>query len=254
MFTGDEMRKNLQVDDSFGFNLQHFNSVVSKKRVIARKDLNMAMLSDSIDAFSFDFQNDHFFPAESKTIDIPVTASGRCYGVIQWIYLQMDQEVTFENHPCEKTSVANWQQCAYLFDEPLELQAGQVVVISALHDRKVPWFFPGASQKRQQLDRPRTGPETYYPANFFSALTSNCGSKGLTSQAVDSRRTTFGLFRIVRFRGQHDNGRGFVLGQGTQRFHHCQSHPYGAYSGRSVRCRRCLPWLWSTHPGHLPLR
>jgi predicted RNA methylase len=141
LFSGDDMRRNLMVDDSFGFNLQPFNAVVSKKRMIARNDLNIAMLSDGIDAFSFDFEHDDFFPGQNKTLNIPVKTSGRCYGIIQWIRLQMDKDVVFENHPEEKSPVSNWQQCAYLFNEPVELKRGQIAVISALHNRAVPWFF-----------------------------------------------------------------------------------------------------------------
>jgi hypothetical protein len=140
LFTGDDIRRNLMVDDSFGFNLQGFNSVVSKKRMIARNDLNIEMLSDGIDAFSFDFENEDFFPGQSKSLEIPVEVAGRCYGVIQWIRLQMSKDVVFENHPTDKSAVSNWQQCAYLFNEPVELKRGQTVVISAQHDRAVPWF------------------------------------------------------------------------------------------------------------------
>jgi predicted RNA methylase len=141
LFTGDDIRRNLIVDDSFGFNLQQFNSVVSKKRMIARNDLNIEMLSDGIEAFSFYFENEDFFPGQTKTVDISVKSAGRCYGIIQWIRLQMSRDVVFENHPTEKSAVSNWQQCAYLFDEPVELKRGQVVVISAQHDRAIPWFF-----------------------------------------------------------------------------------------------------------------
>ncbi len=141
LFTGDDMRQNLMVDDTYGFNLQHFNSVVSKKRMVARSDLNVTLLSDGINAFTFDFQNDRFFPAETKTINIPVTTSGRCYGIIQWMRLQMDETGVFENHPCENAPVANWQQSAFMFDQAVDLEVGQVVVISAQHDRKVCWFF-----------------------------------------------------------------------------------------------------------------
>lgn len=141
LFGGDDMRRNLMVDDSFGFNLQRFNGLVSNKRMIARNDLDIEMLSDPVAAFAFDFEQDNSFPAQSRTLEITAKAAGRCYGIIQWIRLQMDKDTLFENHPAERTPVSNWQQCAYVFDRPVDLKRGQVVVISAAHDRTVPWFF-----------------------------------------------------------------------------------------------------------------
>jgi tetratricopeptide (TPR) repeat protein len=143
LFTGDDIRRNLQVEDAFGFNLQGFNKIVSNKRMIARNDLNVELLSDGIAAFSFDFEGESDFPAQSKSLQIKVKTSGRCYGLVQWMQLDMngDQKVMFENHPSQTSKVSNWQQCAYLFDAPIDVKAGQVVMISAVHNRAVPWFY-----------------------------------------------------------------------------------------------------------------
>ncbi len=143
LFTGDDIRKNLMVDDSFGFNLQRFNSAVSKKRMIARNDLNIELLSDGIEAFSFDFENENDFPAQTKTLEVTVKTAGICYGLVQWMQLDMngDKKIMFENHPSQTSKVSNWQQCAYLFDMPINVKAGQVVVVNAAHNRAVPWFY-----------------------------------------------------------------------------------------------------------------
>ena len=143
LFTGDDIKRNLMVEDSFGFNLQSFNTIVSNKRMIARNDLNIKLLSDGVAAFDFDFEGENSFPAQNKTLQIPVKTAGRCYGLVQWMRLDMngDQKVMFENHPTQTSKVSNWQQCAYLFDAPIEVKAGQIVVVSAAHNRAVPWFW-----------------------------------------------------------------------------------------------------------------
>lgn len=141
LFTGDDIRRNVTVDDSFGFNLQHFNTVVSRKRMIARTDLNIELLSDEVEAFNFNFENTGFFHAQTKTLRLPIKAAGRCYGIVQWLRLQMDKGTIFQNHPSQKSPVSNWQHCAYLFDAPIDVKVGQVAVISAQHDRVVPWFY-----------------------------------------------------------------------------------------------------------------
>jgi tetratricopeptide (TPR) repeat protein len=143
LFTGDDIRRNLIVEDAFGFNLQSFNKIVSKKRMIARNDLNIQLLSDGVDAFHFDFEGENSFPAQSKSLEITATKNGRCYGIIQWLKLDMngDQKIMFENHPSQTSKVSNWQQCAYLFDAPIEVKAGQIVTVNAAHNRAVPWFW-----------------------------------------------------------------------------------------------------------------
>jgi hypothetical protein len=143
LFTGDDIRRNLIVEDSFGFNLQGFNSVVSKKRMIARNDLNIELLTDGVEAFGFDFEGDDYFPAQSKSLQIKIKTSGLCYGIVQWMRLDMsgNKNVMFENHPSQTSKVSNWQQCAYLFDAPITVKAGQKVIINAAHNRAVPWFW-----------------------------------------------------------------------------------------------------------------
>jgi tetratricopeptide (TPR) repeat protein len=143
LFTGDDIHRNLQVEDAFGFNLQGFNKIVSNKRMIARNDLNIELLSDGVAAFSFDFEGESDFPAQTRTLEIKVKTAGLCYGLVQWMMLDMngDQKVMFENHPSQTSKVSNWQQCAYLFDAPIELKVGQIVTINAAHNRAVPWFY-----------------------------------------------------------------------------------------------------------------
>ncbi len=143
LFTGEDIRRNLLVDDAFGLNLQGFNSIVSKKRMIARNDLDIQLLSDGVAAFDFNFEGDSHFPAQTKTLEITVKTAGICYGLVQWMRLDMngDSQVMFENHPSQTTKVSNWQQCAYLFDAPIEVKVGQVVVVNAAHNRAVPWFW-----------------------------------------------------------------------------------------------------------------
>lgn len=141
LFSGSDIKKNLIVEDSFGFNLQHFNSIVPRKCPIFRQDLNIEMLTEDIEALRFDFESDLLVSSQTKSLRVPIKSPGRCYGIIQWIRLQMDKNIVFENHPSEKSPVSNWQHCAYIFPEPVDVKPGQVAVISASHNRVVPWFI-----------------------------------------------------------------------------------------------------------------
>ena len=137
---GEEIGKNLHVEQAFGFDLREFNSIHPKKRPLYREDLQPLLMSGDVEAFRFDFQNDSTFPAEKKRIDMAASKAGRCYGVIQWIRIELGEGARFENHPSERRPVSNWQHTIYGFDEPLQLNEGAVVTIAAMHDRSRPWF------------------------------------------------------------------------------------------------------------------
>lgn len=77
------------VNESFGFDLREFNAIHPKKRLLYRADLAPVLMSDDIEAFRFDFRKDSTFPAERKEIKITATKGGLCYGVIQWIRIEL---------------------------------------------------------------------------------------------------------------------------------------------------------------------
>jgi type II protein arginine methyltransferase len=139
LVSGDELGKELHVEEAFGFDLRPFNAIHPKKRPLHREDLPRILLSGDVEAFRFDFRGQSSFPAEKKRIDIAVLEGGLCYGVIQWIRFEFGRGVQFENHPSRR-GPANWQHTIYRFDEPVRLEAGSVVSVKAMHDRSRPWF------------------------------------------------------------------------------------------------------------------
>lgn len=141
LFGGADLGLNLEVQDVHKFDLRAFNEIVPRRQTIARDDLDVEMLSDGIEAFRFDFERDSFWPAETKTLRVPIRSAGRCYGVIQWIRLQMDRDTVFENHPRTKAPASSWVRCVYLLPTPVDVIAGQVAVVTAMHNRVCPWFW-----------------------------------------------------------------------------------------------------------------
>ncbi|HYD77531.1 tetratricopeptide repeat protein [Ramlibacter sp.] len=137
---GEELGRELRVQDSFGFDLRPFNAIQPRKRPLHREDLPRVLLSEAVEAFRFDFQQHDTFPPEKKRLELPVVDGGLCWGVIQWIRIDFGRGVLFENHPSRSRAVASWQQAVYLFDEPRQVEPGQVVPVRAMHDRSRPWF------------------------------------------------------------------------------------------------------------------
>ncbi len=140
LFGGESIGKNMVVEDVCGFDLRHFNSIVARRQFVGRNDLDIELMSGDVEVFRFDFEKNSEFPPEDRLLRIPVTKTGRCHGLIQWIRLEMDATIRFENHPGEKTPASGWTRCVYLFGTPADLRAGQVAKVSAAHNRVFPWF------------------------------------------------------------------------------------------------------------------
>ncbi|MDH3327727.1 MAG: protein arginine N-methyltransferase [Desulfobulbaceae bacterium] len=142
LFGGADIEQNIRVDDVYGFDLSRFNTIVAPKQIVFRNDLNIELLTDETCAFFFDFAGTKRFPSnERKIIEVPVHKAGRCCGIIQWLKLEMDDSVVFENHPSNKNPSTSWQHCVYAFPTAIDMLPGQVAVISVFHNRSTPWFL-----------------------------------------------------------------------------------------------------------------
>ena len=126
--------------ESFGFDLRDFNPIYPKRRPLHREDLLLDFMSGDVEAFRFDFCQQAAFLPERKAIEITATKEGPCYGVIQWIRLELGERIQFENHPSQRRPISNWQHTIYGFNEPIDLSKGSVVSVTAMHDRSRPWF------------------------------------------------------------------------------------------------------------------
>jgi len=141
LFGGEDIGKNIYTEKFENIKLKKFNSIVAKKYILHRQDLKINLMSNTFEAFRFDFVNKNNFPSENKKIEIEATKGGRSYGIIQWIKMEMSDGLKHENHPSNLTSVSGWQKILYVFDDPIELSIGQRITIAAKHERNIAWFF-----------------------------------------------------------------------------------------------------------------
>ena len=140
LFGGEHIGKNIMVDDVSGFDMRKFNSVTSKQRHLRTNDYDIELLTDDVEAFNFDFNRNNYFPPEQKTLRVSTITAGKCYGIIQWNRLQMDDSIVFENHPSIKTPASGWKHVVYILGMPIIVEPNQIVVITAMHNRIIPWF------------------------------------------------------------------------------------------------------------------
>lgn len=71
---------------------------------------------------------------ELRVIEIPVSASGRAIGIVQWMRIDLAEGVEFSNHPDDYAD-GGWLQVLHPFPAPVSVEAGSILSIIAGHDR-----------------------------------------------------------------------------------------------------------------------
>jgi Flp pilus assembly protein TadD len=131
---GDDLELRTFAHEAAGFDISPFNEFSPLRFSIRRGNYPYSRYSDDLDIFDFDFAGAPYFPAETRQIAVTVTETGRCQGVVQWIRLQLEDEV-FENHPDLPNPASGWAHMFHAFPESVSLTKGQTVWLVAEHDR-----------------------------------------------------------------------------------------------------------------------
>lgn len=137
---GDYIAANVCVEQVEGFDVSPFNQVCNRRVGLDLRWRGYESFCTDFEPFRFDFTASNPTPEGRTTLHLPVTRSGRCYGVLQWIWLGLDDATHFENHPATPVLASGWQHMLYRFETPVELRAGQTVTLVATHNRFTPWF------------------------------------------------------------------------------------------------------------------
>jgi len=116
-----------------GFDLSPFNELESAAHSYGVGDSAIEIRSSTADLLHFDFRSGGPFPAGTERAR--VIADGRpANGVVQWIHLQMDDEIVYENRP-EPGATSCWAVVFYPVAKTLEGRPGAPVEIVGAHDR-----------------------------------------------------------------------------------------------------------------------
>ncbi|MBP9713833.1 MAG: tetratricopeptide repeat protein [Sterolibacterium sp.] len=129
----------LRVGTIAGFDLKKFNEFSPVTVFPTEWRIDLEYQSDPFDIFDFNFQKDSEFPPQSSRLHIPVTRSGKCYGILQWLRLRLYDDIFYENDPhdagCTDHTAGHWRWALHTFPIPLNLHAGQRLEIHATHNR-----------------------------------------------------------------------------------------------------------------------
>jgi Flp pilus assembly protein TadD len=130
---GAALESHLFVDRAAGFTLAPFNDFAQPRMGLDTHHLPHEVLSGDVEVFRFDFTRP--LPhADKHVIEVAATRRGRCFGVVQWLRLDLVEGVSYENRPSSGTTSDGWGHMLYRFSEPIELEEGDRVRLLAQHN------------------------------------------------------------------------------------------------------------------------
>ena len=65
---------------------------------------------------------------------MPVLASGTAIGMVQWLDIDLAENISFDNHP-DTYSDGGWLQVLHPFAAPIAVRAGETLELAVGHDR-----------------------------------------------------------------------------------------------------------------------
>ncbi|MDR6850734.1 type II protein arginine methyltransferase [Sphingomonas sp. BE123] len=119
--------------DASGFDLTAFNRLALPNETIRVGMDQVALCSEPVDLFSFDFATAERRKPERREFDIS-SFGGRIDGIVQWIALTLDPVGRYENRP-EPGAASCWAALLWRFPAPVDTKANDCVTIGGAHER-----------------------------------------------------------------------------------------------------------------------
>lgn len=140
LIQSDSVWREGAADTASGFDLRALNRYRPDCVGIEANSFEGIALSDDFAIFDFDFTRTDATSARKARLHVPVTRAGVCHGVLYWIKLHLDDELTLDNRPDlgagrSDAYCAHWHQMVRLLIPALEVKPGMSLQIDAQHDR-----------------------------------------------------------------------------------------------------------------------
>jgi type II protein arginine methyltransferase len=120
------------VDRAVGFTLTAFNDFAQMSMDLNANYYPHDVLFDDFEVLRFDFTRPPV-SSEQRLFDVVATRAGRCFGVVQWLRLDLLEGLACENRPGRSATVDGWAHMLHRFSRPIELQAGDRVRLLSQH-------------------------------------------------------------------------------------------------------------------------
>jgi tetratricopeptide (TPR) repeat protein len=143
---GPALEGQLFVDRAAGFSIAAFNQFARLRMDLQVNCIQHDVLSDDFDVYRLDLT--HPPPrGEKRVFDVVATKPGRCFGVVQWLRLDLIAGVSYENRPDPNATIDGWGHMLHRFAKPIDLAAGDRVRLCVQHNRRtlLIWDLPQAA-------------------------------------------------------------------------------------------------------------
>ena len=128
----------------YGYDLSTFNSI-TKSKIDLKLEKEAPFLSRPKDAFDLCLSDSNNISKQKKNLELKCNKEGNCIGLIQWISINLYEDIKYENVPGKGCS--HWPTPIYLFDEPMKLKIGDRVTIKGFLGEDSVWFYKPVSKK-----------------------------------------------------------------------------------------------------------
>ena len=117
--------------------LSDFNKITRDAFAITNNE-TPKLLSNGYSAFNFDFYDLKHSTKQEHILTLTAHEDGQCCGIVQWLKIKIYDDIEYENYP--GMSHSHWPNPIFMFDNPIELNAGEEVKVkSTLYEDSL-WF------------------------------------------------------------------------------------------------------------------
>ncbi len=130
---GEALGRAIRVEKCAGFDMAPMNEYTPERIVFDGGRVDYESFSEPFEALRFDFRHAHY-PPRQQTVETTVTRSGLCFGVVQWLRIELDEVSSYENRPRASTGyISPWLPTLYTFEQPVLLEAGEAFALTAAY-------------------------------------------------------------------------------------------------------------------------
>jgi type II protein arginine methyltransferase len=140
LVSSDTLADYSHVTTASGFDVSRFNALAPTRVPLHGTMTAWTRLSADFELVAVDLTQPKQ-PAMKKKISLPVLASGRATGIVQWMRIDLIDDITFCNHPDDYHD-GGWLQVLHTFPKPVDVVKGQTIELLVGHDRSSLMVMP----------------------------------------------------------------------------------------------------------------
>jgi tetratricopeptide (TPR) repeat protein len=152
LVASEALEAHSSVSSVSGFDVSRFNALAPMALPIHGTMTDWTRLSEDFEITAVDLTKKSHEP-QLRQIRVTPTASGTIVGVVQWMHVDLIDDIHFSNHPSDYHD-GGWLQVLHAFPQPIEAVAGEAVTLIVGHDRASLIVLPKMTGKPQQVEGP----------------------------------------------------------------------------------------------------